>query len=359
MKHETYHNHHDNKAPSILFINKKRTTTTDPGDWGYTEYCGSKSSGLSNSVIMVADMLTQHGYDVAVEEAIDNNCIDRLVTLHKPDCVIIEALWVVPSKFPVLIKLHPNVKWIVRLHSEVPFIAAEGMAMGWIKEYAEMSPAVTIAANSMRIRNTLEQLLDVRIAYLPNFYNCEYDFSQKRWDKSTINISCFGAIRPLKNHLTQAIAAIRYADRNGVKLRFHINGTRVEGNAGPVLKNLRQLFANDSQHTLVEHGWYPHDVFKQMIRDEIDIGMQVSFTETYNIVAADHVDCGVSVVASDEVAFIAWPFIADPNDVNSMVTALERCVRYRKLHVNKLNNFKLDGLNDQTVGAWVKFIRKL
>ena len=42
--------------------------------------------------------------------------------------------WLV-SKFEVLQKLHPNVKWIVRLHSEIPFIANEGIAMDWIYEY--------------------------------------------------------------------------------------------------------------------------------------------------------------------------------------------------------------------------------
>jgi hypothetical protein len=78
-------------------------------------------------------MLVANGVDSTIIEVIDNNGIDREVTKYKPTHVIIEALWVIPSKFEILTKLHPNVKWIIRLHSEIPFLANEGIAMEWMK----------------------------------------------------------------------------------------------------------------------------------------------------------------------------------------------------------------------------------
>ena len=73
------------------------------------------STGLFNSANFMNEMLDNAGIRSEIEVAIDNNCIDRLVNKHKPTHVIIEALWVVPSKFSVLTKLHPNVRWIIRL----------------------------------------------------------------------------------------------------------------------------------------------------------------------------------------------------------------------------------------------------
>ena len=341
---------------SILFITKKRQTSTNPEDWGYTQESG-KSSGLANSVNMVAGMLLDMGIKCVVEEAIDNNCIDRLVTLHRPEVVIIEALWVIPEKFEVLHRLHPKVQWVVRLHSEIPFLATEGMAMDWLWQHQAQSEYVTIAANSNRIRETLTKLLGIHIAYLPNYYTCERQYATNGNIDKTINISCFGAIRPLKNHLAQAIAAIQFADNLGCTLRFHINSTRIEGNANSILRNLRGVFTDNSRHELVEHGWYPREEFKQVLRDQIDIGMQVSFTESYNIVAADHIDCGIPVVTSPEVAFVARPYTADPTDIDDMVAALRRSIVLRWMYLQHINSYKLDNTNQRTQSAWLAFAR--
>ena len=107
-------------------------------------------------------MLQDAGVEAALAEAIDNNCIDRLVTEYNPDVVIIEALWVVPEKFDVLKKLHPGVRWIVRLHSDIPFLAGEGIAVEWIYGYA--ARGVEVAFNSPRASE------DFGALYLPNFY---------------------------------------------------------------------------------------------------------------------------------------------------------------------------------------------
>jgi glycosyltransferase involved in cell wall biosynthesis len=304
---------------------------------------------------MVIDMLRANGVNCAVEEAVDNNCIDRLVTKHQPSTVIIEALWVVPEKFEILHKLHPTVRWIVRLHSEVPFIANEGMAMGWLRQHSTQAPYVTIAANSTRMCRTLGKLLGTRISYLPNYYTRDNILSTRSSPDNVINISCFGAIRPLKNHLTQAVAAIQFANLLHVPLRFHINGSRVEGNGGAILKNLRELFPTGGRHTLIEHGWYSHDEFKQVIRDQIDVGMQVSFTESYNIVAADHIDCGIPVVTSPEITFVAWPYTADPTDPDDMVGALQRSICAPWLAMHRINNIKLDNANRRATEAWISF----
>jgi hypothetical protein len=118
------------------------------------------STGLFNSASFVVNMLNSAGIEAAMEVAIDNNCIDRMVKQHQPTHVIIEALWVVPTKFSVLTKLHPNVKWIIRLHSEMPFMAGEGMSMDWLGEYINF-PTIDIGINAPRMLSEIQTYLAV------------------------------------------------------------------------------------------------------------------------------------------------------------------------------------------------------
>jgi len=119
------------------------------------------STGLYNSASFMNNMLNDNGVQSKMVVVIDNNCIDREVTAYRPTHVIIEALWVTPSKFAVLQKLHPGVKWIIRLHSEMPFMAGEGMAMDWLGDYADFAN-VYIGVNAPRMLRETKLFLQTK-----------------------------------------------------------------------------------------------------------------------------------------------------------------------------------------------------
>lgn len=288
-------------------------------------YGGHLSSGLANSIAMLVKMLRSNSVDAVVSEVVDGNCIDRVVTLCRPRVAIIEALWATPDKLKQLARLHPSITWIVRIHSDLPFISGEGMAMKWIGEIAALYQRVQLATNSREMHISLNDLYDCPVLYLPNYYDVEVRFGNKK-PNGYLDVSCFGAIRPLKNQLIQAVAAILYADTIDRPLRFHINASRIE-HGDSILKNLRSVFADQQHHELVEHGWLSHKEFKKLIRAEIDLGMQVSYSETYNIVSADHIDCGVPMVTSSEVEIVDYLFHANPNSVRSIVCAMEKALK--------------------------------
>jgi len=313
-----------------------------------------------NSVKFVVDMLNRNNVESKYVEVIDNNCIDREVTRYRPTHVVIEALWVVPEKFEILIKLHPTVKWIVRLHSETPFIAGEGIAMDWIYGYAKYDN-VTLACNSLRILDDMEYVTKKQVMYLPNYY--DVSLSTPRIvnpipkDPDFIDIGCFGAIRPLKNQFQQAIAAMEFGTKVGKKIRFHINTSRVEGKGEPNLRNIRSLFKNNLHgHELVEHGWMNHDVFVGLI-GQMDLMLQVSFTETYNIVAADTISQNVPIVASKEIQFVSRLFQADCTSTPDIVCKLRRARILSRLGLQWLNKFKL-GINARlSQHQWLSIFR--
>lgn len=334
----------------VLFILKKRMTSH--------QSLKTVSSGLLNSASFVNEMLCKNGVHSHLVEVNDNNCIDREVTIFRPDIVIIEALWVVPSKFEILTKLHPNVKWIIRMHSEIPFIANEGIAMDWVYEYEKFNN-VYLSVNSETAYKDFNSILKKKTIYLPNYYPVNlFSFNCKPKKKSnTLDIGCFGAVRPMKNQLYQAVAAIQFANSQNKILNFHINVARVENNGDPVLKNIRNLFKNNPKHNLVEHFWYCHHEFKQLI-SSLDMGLQVSFTETFNIVAADFVDSNVPVVVSEQIKWLSCLYKASPTDSDSIRKKISFALKAKSWRIQYLNKIRLwfYGLSSQK--TWIDFIKK-
>ena len=326
------------------------------------------STGLFNSASFVDQMLNDMDIESAMEVAIDNNCIDRLVTRHKPTHCIIEALWVVPEKFAVLTRLHPGVKWIIRLHSEMPFMAGEGMAMDWLGDYVTY-PQITIGVNAPRMLDEVRTYLSVkqgwdkkeckdRVIYMPNFYPKEYKKKQYIKDKYWIDIACFGAVRPLKNHMVQALAALKFARKMNKQLRFHINIGRIEMKGDPVLNNLRGFFQHLSGrgHHLVGHEWTPREGFLE-ICNQMDIGLQCNFSETFNIVSADLISQGVPIVGSYEIPWANSWFNARPAESDEIYDALIRTHHHPQLNV-WLNQRRLDKYTNETKNIWLDYFRK-
>jgi glycosyltransferase involved in cell wall biosynthesis len=315
----------------LLFLLKKRETTYGESSMiSPSKYC--ISTGLLNSATFVVQMLKKNGIAAEIVCVNDNNDIDREVTKHRPTHVIVEAFWVVPEKFDVLQRLHPSVTWIVRNHSEMPFLSVEGIAIKWTLEYIERG--VILAPNSRHAyKDTVKMVTaafdketaDGLVWYLPNFYPVgEQDFDDVIPDSDTLDVGCFGAIRPLKNQFIQAIAAVNFAQTHNKKLNFHINVARLEDNGNAVLKSIRSFFDRlpTDQFQLVEHGWLSHGQFKELIKT-MDIGLQASFTESFNIVTADFVAVGVPIVVSKEVFWMPETFYCDPTDTDSIQNRME------------------------------------
>lgn len=356
------------KFPRILFILKLRH---DSGGC----YAGGDglSSGLYNSARMVVRMLTAAGVPAGLVQVVDNNSIDREVSQYRPDIVVIEGLWVVPEKFGVLIPLHPKVKWIIRIHSEIPFLAMEGVAMDWIARYLieGVDPIrkqrIIVACNSLRSYRDIRAYLDAiagsygagNVCYLPNYYPMTAPWwkAHDRDRSDPFRVGCFGAIRPLKNQLAQALAAIEFARRIRRKLRFYVTMRDCEQGGDQVLKNLRALFFHTGNE-LVERPWLAHDEFLGIL-DLVDVGMACSLSESFCIVAADMVNAGVPVVVSPEIRWASHFAKADPTNTASMVGTLSTVLDpFFGAFIRQRNRTGLGTYSEQSRQTWLEFLRK-
>jgi hypothetical protein len=259
------------------------------------------------------------------------------------------------------LKRHQDKEWIVRIHSKFTFLANEGVAFSWLGEYVKLTQEFanfTVAPNSSEMAIDLKKILDLKTVYLPNIYAPPtYESCSVLKDKNNyIDIGCFGAIRPMKNQLIQAIAAIEFANKINKVLRFHINTSRQEQRGEQVYKNLKALFQNvQGGHQLIEHKWIPHKEFIALIK-QMDIGMQVSLSETFNIVAADFVNNDIPVVGSSEIEWLPYLYKADPHSANSIANTLLFAYRFRKIGLHYLSNIYLYFYNRRAEKEWLNFL---
>lgn len=334
----------------VLFIVKERNV------YGTKTRC----YGLFNSSNFIANKLNELLIPAKVVQVVDNNCIDRVVTEFKPTYCIIEALWVTPDKFRVLAKLHPKVNWNVRLHSASPFLAVEGISTQWLKEYLSLREEGIKISISVNHRNTVNDLYTFcnEVIYLPNIYYPKLDASVVELPvyedhKNVVKVGCFGALRPLKNHFKQALLALRFANAHNKELHFFINKSEHESEvANPILKNLTELFKDNNYHKLISIPWYEHSDFIEIVK-QMDFGMQLSFTESFNIVAADFVANGKPIVVSKSIEWMSDKYKVDIEDDCQILEKMELAYHKKSYHSDMC---KLYEYNEKSTKYWVDYL---
>jgi hypothetical protein len=339
-----------------LFILKRREDYSQ-NENHFTSY--QIATGMYNSSKFVVDELNAAGRDAHLAIVIDNNDIDREAVAYKPTHVFVEGLWVVPSKFKELMALprYKDVKWIVRIHSEIPFLASEGVAMEWIAEYLKLG--VIVAPNAPRAHEQLKWLAKTMgaaeelVQYLPNCYPVNFgDYAiQKKPESEYLDIACFGAFRPLKNHLQQAFVALRYAEERGKKLRFHVNSRKDAAGDQPA-RNVAALIKAAGAE-LVIHDWENRETFLNSLKN-VDLLMQVSISETFNIVAADAVLVGTPILVSKEISW-AYPTYGDPQSVADCLKKLQLIMGNKDFFING-NRFGLNIYANASRRRWMSYL---
>jgi hypothetical protein len=211
-----------------------------------------------------------------------------------------------------------------------------------------------VSFNNAQANDEMTEALGKAFTYLPNIYPLDpSQYHYRVTDSAHVDVGCFGALRILKNQLEQAIAAMIFSDNIKKKLRFHINLGETEDANSSIYKNLEALFAG-TRNSLVTHKWVPHDQFLDTVR-QMDLGMQVSFSESFNIVVADFVFCGVPIVVSREVDWMPQWFWASQT-TSSMVDRLGFAWNSRRTNLQRTTWHYLQAYNKAATAAWKTYL---
>lgn len=280
----------------------------------------SKTShdGLGISSLLTAKVL--RGQNVRADlEGITAAAEIPGVLAKYPTCthLVIQAPWIAVADLAPILQVHPNVHFVVLAHSQVAFLQADPGAitnLTALLRYQESVLNLSVAVNNPRIRKFLASSYGARVLLLPNLYPVTNSVAPP-WhsphDKPTIRVGSFGATRPLKNHTTAGAAALMLANVLGSDLEFHVSGLRTDG--GPeVIPALQQMFAPVVRARLVIDAWCSWPTFRK-IAESMDLGIQASFTESFNITTADMADACVPSVVSEAIDWApdAWKTQAD------------------------------------------------
>ena len=88
---------------------------------------------------------------------------------------------------------------------------------------------------------------------------------------------------------------------------------------------------------------------------EIDIGIQVSFTETFNLVTADLLSQGVPVIGSSEIPWMNNKYFCNPTDASDIIRVLDLVYKNPRLNVEE-NNLSLIEYTENTKKVWLETI---
>jgi len=229
----------------------------------------------------------------------------NVVLAQNPGCThcIIEAPWVKTHDLEMIVRAYPDVHFVVRCHSQIGFLQVEPGAINLIREGMEMQDHelnFTMSANSRRANDFLQTAYDGHCKYLPNLYDaCRATHKKFKHPnhRDCIDIASFGALRLLKNHTTAAAAAMLIARNLGCHVNFYVSVNREE-HGKAVLHSLRNMFRGSKYAALVENPWERWGSFRKTVQ-EMDLCIQLSATETFNITTADAAAAQVPCVVGD------------------------------------------------------------
>lgn len=298
---------------------------------------GSKqSSGLSVCLGMIAESISK----VTLIPVDNFDHVKLAVQRFKPKKVIVEALWMSVDNFKLLKNQFPNVKFYVHIHSNIPFLSSEPHSFETFRVLKEIG--VGLIFNDYRSASAFPESI-----HLPNIYSGKMHPIKHSSDPNIINVICAGSMRAMKNHSVQALAAIMYADSLGKKLRFHCNLNRFEGeNMTPALV---AIFKMHPKHELVSIPWMNHKEFVEFLTT-MHMGMQVSLSESFNIVAADYVAAGIPMVVSEEIEWAdseCWVPTGDPKIISLIMNRVKYSVEN--------NRSSLSIHNHEAIKKWENF----
>ncbi|HEU4405701.1 MAG TPA: hypothetical protein VFS43_10455 [Polyangiaceae bacterium] len=155
---------------------------------------------------------------------------------------------------------------------------------------------------------------------MPNLYDAERGpapgRSPLRGEGRPPRVGSFGAMRLLKSHTTSAAAALLAARALGRELAFWVSVDGNDDGGMSVVDALRAMFAGLPWATLVEQPWQDWPAFRRTV-SHMDLCLQLSHTETFDLTTADAVAEGVPCVVSPAIEWApnAWKVDSDrPED---------------------------------------------
>jgi hypothetical protein len=289
-------------------------------------HIGLGVAALNNSLT-----LNERGYETKVVGIAKYQDIDTVIREYKPTHIVISAPWVPVHYVRYVVSKHPSVQFAIVCHSNVGFLFADTNGIKNFRAYFDIQKEYRnfhIAGNSKKFQTWVIKSYRVSCLCLPNLYYLTNDTKVKKHHDHILKLGCFGATRPLKNLMTSAGAALEISTRLRKPVEFWISSGRTETGAFGVRSAVEALL-KDTAVTIVENFWQPWWDFRKTVAS-MDLLLQVSYTESFNMVTADGIAEGVPSVVSEAISWCPKSWIANVDDCDEIASCAIELLRNPK-----------------------------
>lgn len=274
--------------------------------------------GLGVAAINTAKVLRREGIKTEVWPIVSAADLRARLRATPASDVIVSAPWIPSLELQQLSNDFPETQFAVNCHSNVGFLQADRNGMRLVRELMELEMAtanVHLAGNSRRFCDWVRAAFGAPCAYLPNLYYVEGETAARPvFAGGTLRIGVFGATRPLKNLMSAAGAALEIARTLRVPLELWLSAGRAEGGGDGILAAVREMLQGLPHVSLVMNGWQTWPSFRRTI-SHMNLLLQPSYTESFNMVTADGVAEGVPSVVSSAIDWAPHDWKANVDDV--------------------------------------------
>lgn len=313
---------------------------------GYTTASVLKENGVNVSVFPV-----RHNVDVI-------KSIDDYKKEHGHDLthVVISAPWLTVFDLKAILNRYPKIKFVILSHSNVGFLQADPWGVDLLRHYIELTKTYSnleVGGNSFKFVAWLDIAYRYNSILLPNLYPLgDRPVLKHHHHHPVVKIGIFGAPRAEKNLMTAAAAAIVIQRELGVPVEVHLN-TGGEAQKSRVVDAIEQMYKNLDGLTLIEHNWMYWNDFIKLIAD-MDIMLQPSYTESFNMVTADGISVGVPTVVSEAIYWAPNSWKAEVDDALDIARVGLKLLKDPTAAIDGFDALKQHDRN--SLKYWMKFL---
>jgi glycosyltransferase involved in cell wall biosynthesis len=292
-------------------IRKKNKIKDVPCDVMFCYTWLGRESGITTSVKHCSSLLE----NVKIHKS-PNNSLYALrfrAELCKPKLIIIEDM---NTPTNAIVELMDSITWpcnvVLREHGKAAFSDLFWKKMENHERVIQISKwykNLFVASTNLKYSVFLAQLYDSDVLWLPNTFNEKLMTKDKKRDKD-IHVSILCEIRPLKNIISQLCACQligKEIKTQGKVLNVHLLKSR---GARQFIDNLNR----NRDKLFFNLRWHPYMDFEenQMLVSRMDLALQISYTETMNYYALEHLMQGIPTLTSEAIEFGLNVPIDDP-----------------------------------------------
>lgn len=235
----------------------------------------------------------------------------------KPDVVIVSAL-AVPFGALSVVASAAACPVICDTHSDFSYLAMESLntleKFGLYCRTAQDDMAIVMASPREQTALMVKAAIGNAI-HLPNPYVLPSEMPKRRSIGEHLHVGLMSRYSSVKNMPGQLFVLSIFAQQHKNIIIHLLNNPDIVRIVKPI----------PCLRSVVYHKWTDVLSFRQSM-DIVDIGMQVSFSETFNYVSLDHACCGAPCLCCPDIEHVQSKLRVPPTDYKAMLHSLGWCV---------------------------------